>query len=114
MIEWGKIRGVVLASEGDSHWRVLIAELCRVVRSGKLLWEPVPVTVYRNRVFRVRSKPSKQPLGLVVRGVPIEKVRAKRAMHSDWGGPTLDKALYLGFEVSPRNNSSDWSRMVFQ
>ena len=38
----------------------------------------------RGRVFRVRSKPSKQPLGLVARGVPIEKVRAKRAMHSDW------------------------------
>ena len=38
----------------------------------------------QGRVFRVRSKPSKQPLGLVARGVPIEKVRAKRAMHSDW------------------------------
>ena len=38
----------------------------------------------RGRVFRVRSKPSKQPLGLVARGVPIEKVRAKRAMHWDW------------------------------
>ena len=32
----------------------------------------------------VRTKPSKQPLGLVARGVPIEKVQAKRAMHSDW------------------------------
>ena len=29
-------------------------------------------------------------------------------------GPTLDKAVYLGFEVSPRNNPSDWSRVVFQ
>ena len=37
----------------------------------------------QGRVFRVRSKPSKQPLGLVARGVPIEKVQAKRAMHSD-------------------------------
>ena len=27
-------------------------------------------------------------------GVPIEKVRVKRAMHLDWGGPTLDKAMY--------------------
>ena len=44
----------------------------------------------QGRVFRVRTKPSKQPLGLVARGVPIEKVWAKRAMHSDWGGPTLD------------------------
>ena len=42
----------------------------------------------------VRTKPLKQPLKLVVLGVPIEKVRAKRAMHSDWGGPTLDKAMY--------------------
>ena len=41
----------------------------------------------QGHVFRVRSKPSKQPLGLVARGVPIEKVRA---MHLDWGGPTLD------------------------
>ena len=48
----------------------------------------------QGHVFRVRSKPSKQPLGLVARGVPIEKVRAKRAMHSDWGGPTLVKAMY--------------------
>ena len=55
----------------------------------------------QGHVFRVRSKPSKQPLGPVNMGVPIEKVRAKRAMHSDWGGPTLDKAVYLGFEVSP-------------
>ena len=38
----------------------------------------------QGRVFRVRTKPSKQPRGLVARGVPIEKVRAKRAMHSDW------------------------------
>merc|ERR1712120_26209 len=38
----------------------------------------------QGRVFRVRTKPSKQPLGLVARGVPIEKVRAKRAMHLDW------------------------------
>ena len=38
----------------------------------------------QGHVFRVRSKPSKQSLGLVARGVPIEKVRAKRAMHSDW------------------------------
>ena len=48
----------------------------------------------QGRVFRARSKPSKQPLGLVARGVPIEKVQAKRTMHSDWGGPTLDKAIY--------------------
>ena len=27
-------------------------------------------------------------------GVPIEKVQVKQAMHSDWGGPTLDKAMY--------------------
>merc|ERR1711942_439248 len=38
----------------------------------------------QGRVFRVRSKPSKQPLGLVTCGLPIEKVRAKRAMHLDW------------------------------
>ena len=38
----------------------------------------------QGHVFRVRTKPLKQPLGLVARGVPIEKVRAKRAMHSDW------------------------------
>ena len=48
----------------------------------------------QGHVFMVRTKPSKQPLGLVTRGVPIEKVRAKRVMHSDWGGPTLDKAMY--------------------
>ena len=38
----------------------------------------------QGHVFMVRTKPSKQPLGLVAHGVPIEKVRAKRAMHSDW------------------------------
>ena len=32
----------------------------------------------------VQSKPSKQPLWLVARGVPIEKVQVKQAMHSDW------------------------------
>ena len=48
----------------------------------------------RGCVFRVRSKPLEQPLGLVACGVPIEKVRAKRAMHLDWGGPTLVKAMY--------------------
>ena len=70
----------------------------------------------RGRVFRVRSKPSKQPLGLVARGVPIEKVRAKRAMHSDWGGPTLvkvmyswgdstsDNAIFIGFLVVAKKN----------
>ena len=68
----------------------------------------------QGHVFMVQTKPLKAPLGLVACGVPIEKVRAKRAMRSDWGGPTLDKAVYLGFEVSPRNNPSDWSRMVFQ
>ena len=31
----------------------------------------------QGHLFMVRTKPSKQPLGLVVRGVPIEKVRAK-------------------------------------
>ena len=35
-------------------------------------------------VFMVWTKPSKQPLGVVACGVPIEKLRAKRAMHSDW------------------------------
>ena len=55
----------------------------------------------QGHVFRVRTKPSKQPLGLVACGVPIEKVQAKRAMHSDWGGPTLDKAMYSWFELSP-------------
>ena len=68
----------------------------------------------RGRVFRVRSKPSKQPLGPVNMEVPIENVQAKPAMHSDWGGPTLDKAVYLGFEVSPQNNPSDWLHVVFQ
>ena len=38
----------------------------------------------QGHVFMVRTKPSKQPLGLVAHGVPIEKVRAKWAMHSDW------------------------------
>ena len=28
---------------------------------------------HQSCVFRVRSKPSKQPLGLVARGVPIER-----------------------------------------
>ena len=32
----------------------------------------------------VRSKPSKQPFGLVVHGVPIEKVWPKAMRHSDW------------------------------
>ena len=41
----------------------------------------------QGHLLRVQSKPSKQPLGLVTHGVPIEKVRA---MHSDWGGPALD------------------------
>ena len=41
-------------------------------------------------------------------------IEKERVMHSDWGGPTLDKAVYLGFEVSPRNNPSDWSCVVFQ
>ena len=68
----------------------------------------------QGHVFRVRSKPSKQPLGLVARGVPIEKVQAKRAMHSDWGGSTFDKAMYLWFKLSPQNNPSDWSHVVFQ
>ena len=68
----------------------------------------------QGHVFMVQTKPSKQPLRLVVHGVPIEKVRAKRTMHSDWGGPTLDKAMYLWFKLSPRNNPSDWSRVVFQ
>ena len=66
--------------------------------------------------IRVRTKPSKQPLGLVARGVPIEKVRAKRAMHSDWGGPTLvkvmyswgdstsDNAIFIGFLVVAKKN----------
>ena len=67
----------------------------------------------QGHVFMVRTKPSKQPLGLVAHGVPIEKVRAKRAMHSDWGGPTLDKAMYFWVELSPRNNPSDWSCMEF-
>ena len=49
-------------------------------------------------VFMVQTKPSKQPLGPVAHGVPIEKVRAKRAMHSDWGGPSFDKAMYLWFD----------------
>ena len=71
-------------------------------------------TCRQSHVFMVQTKPSKKPLGPVVRGVPIEKVRAKRAMHSDWGGPTLDKAMYLGFELSPRNNPSDWSHMEYQ
>ena len=31
----------------------------------------------QGHVFMVQTKFSKQPLGLVVRGVPIEKVRAK-------------------------------------
>ena len=35
----------------------------------------------QGHVFMVQTKPSKQPLGLVARGVPIEKVRV---MHSDW------------------------------
>ena len=68
----------------------------------------------QGHVFRVQTKPSKQPLGLVVFGVPIEKVRVKRAMHSDWRGPTVDKAMYLGFELSPQNNPSDWLRVEFQ
>ena len=42
----------------------------------------------------VQTKPLKQPLRLVTHGVPIEKVQAMQAMHSDWGGPTLDKAMY--------------------
>ena len=46
-------------------------------------------------------------------GVPIEKVQAKQAMHSDWGGSTLDKAMYLGFELSPQNNPSDQSILEF-
>ena len=32
----------------------------------------------------VRTKPSKQPLGLVARGVPIEKVSPKAMWHSEW------------------------------
>ena len=55
----------------------------------------------QGHVFMVRTKPSKQLLGLVAHGVPIEKVRGKRAMHLDWGGLIFDKAMYLGFEVSP-------------
>ena len=64
--------------------------------------------------IRVQTKPSKQPLGLVNMGVPIEKGRAKQAMHLDWGGPTLDKVMDIGFEVSPRNNPSDWLHMELQ
>ena len=59
-------------------------------------------------------------------GVPIEKVRVKGAMHSDWacgaaGGPkghlgrfNFGKAMYLWFKLSPRNIPSDWSHMEFQ
>ena len=68
----------------------------------------------QGHVFMVQSKPLKQPLGLVAHGLPIKKVRAKRAMHSDWGGPTLDKAMYLWFELSPQNNPSDRSCVEFQ
>ena len=68
----------------------------------------------QGHVFRVQSKPSKQPLGLVNMGVPIEKVQAKRVMHPDCGGPTLVNAMYLGFEGSPRNNPSDRSIWEFQ
>ena len=68
----------------------------------------------QGHIFMVRTKPLKQPLGLVAHGVPIENVRAKQAMHSDWGCSTLDKAMYLGFELSPRNNPWDWSRVEFQ
>ena len=68
----------------------------------------------QDHVFMVRTKPSKQPLGPVASGVPIEKVQAKQVMHSDWGGQTLDKAMYLWFEISPQNNPSDWSHVEFQ
>ena len=45
----------------------------------------------------VQTKPLKQPLGLVARGVPIEKVRAKRVMHSDWArGATGAPKGHLG------------------
>ena len=38
----------------------------------------------QGHVFMVRTKPSKQPLGLVTCGVPIEKVWPKALRPSDW------------------------------
>ena len=67
----------------------------------------------QGHVFMVRTKPSKQPLGLVAHGVPKEKVWMKAMRYWDWalgaagapkgawGGSTLDKAMYSWLELSP-------------
>ena len=78
------------SSEVDKVIAQLAIGHCQRRDSACFLGPDIGHNFGQGRVFRVQTKPSKQPLGLVARGVPIEKVRAKRAMHSDWGGPTLD------------------------
>ena len=81
----------------------------------------------QGHVSMVRTKPSKQHLGLVVRGVPIEKGshRPLKGLELQAHGATGTPKGHLGrfnfrqghvsmVRNKPSNNPSDWSRMVFQ